>query len=97
MQGALAIKDPGHPGYEGMNCGYEVRDECASSPCINGGTCTDGLQSYSCTCLIPDGLEKLILDGNCDSKTGPIVAETLFAEPAFGSTAFQPVRHPLDQ
>jgi hypothetical protein len=25
-------------------------DECASSPCLNGGTCTDGVQSFTCSC-----------------------------------------------
>ena len=25
-------------------------DECASTPCHNGGSCTDGVDSYVCTC-----------------------------------------------
>lgn len=25
-------------------------DECASNPCKNGGTCKDGIDSYSCEC-----------------------------------------------
>ena len=75
-----ATRDGFHPGWEGMYCGYEVRDECLSNPCVNGGTCTDGLQTYTCSCQIPVGLESLILDGSCDSRTGPIIAETLFSE-----------------
>nr|1F7E_A Chain A, PROTEIN (Blood Coagulation Factor VII) [Homo sapiens]1F7M_A Chain A, PROTEIN (Blood Coagulation Factor VII) [Homo sapiens]1FF7_A Chain A, PROTEIN (Blood Coagulation Factor VII) [Homo sapiens]1FFM_A Chain A, PROTEIN (Blood Coagulation Factor VII) [Homo sapiens] len=26
-------------------------DQCASSPCQNGGSCKDQLQSYICFCL----------------------------------------------
>ena len=25
-------------------------DDCASSPCQNGGTCVDGINSYTCDC-----------------------------------------------
>ena len=25
-------------------------DDCATNPCQNGGTCTDGVDSYNCTC-----------------------------------------------
>ena len=25
-------------------------DECDSQPCINGATCTDGVNSYHCEC-----------------------------------------------
>ena len=27
-------------------------DECSPNPCKNGGTCTDGLNSYSCSCQV---------------------------------------------
>ena len=26
-------------------------DECASSPCQNGGTCIDDLNAYTCNCI----------------------------------------------
>ena len=26
-------------------------DECASSPCQHGGTCTDLVNGYTCTCM----------------------------------------------
>ena len=25
-------------------------DECASQPCVNGATCQDGINSYTCQC-----------------------------------------------
>ena len=27
-------------------------DECSPSPCQNGGTCTDGINSYTCACVL---------------------------------------------
>ncbi|KAM6953504.1 cubilin [Aplochiton taeniatus] len=38
-----------NPGWEGPTCNQNV-NECASNPCLNGGTCHDGLNSFSCTC-----------------------------------------------
>lgn len=26
-------------------------DECDPDPCLNGGTCTDGINQYTCTCV----------------------------------------------
>ena len=40
------------PGYQGVNCEYEV-DECQNQPCQNGGTCVDADQGYVCEC--PEG------------------------------------------
>ena len=37
-------------------------DDCASNPCQNGGACTDGVASYSCSCA--DGY------GGADCETG---------------------------
>ena len=28
-------------------------DECSSNPCMNGGTCTDGNNNYTCACPSP--------------------------------------------
>lgn len=33
----------------GDRCAMEV-NECLSSPCKNGATCTDYVNSYTCTC-----------------------------------------------
>ena len=83
----------GHTGFEGMYCGYVVTEECQSSPCLNGGTCSDGLQMYTCQCNVPTGLESLILDGNCDSRTGPIFESSFFSEPRTGPST-PPPSHP---
>lgn len=39
-------------GYTGSNCDAEI-DECSSNPCYNGGTCTDLIGDFNCSC--PDG------------------------------------------
>ena len=36
-------------GFSGTNCDADV-DECGSSPCQNGGVCTDGSDAYTCAC-----------------------------------------------
>ena len=27
-------------------------DECSDGPCLNGGTCNDMIDAYSCTCVL---------------------------------------------
>ena len=27
-------------------------DDCASGPCLNGGTCTDDINRYTCKCAV---------------------------------------------
>lgn len=36
-------------GYTGIQCQTNW-DECWSSPCANGATCIDGIDSYNCSC-----------------------------------------------
>ena len=36
----------------GSNTGV---DECISNPCQNGGTCTDALNGYTCSCPLSFG------------------------------------------
>ena len=36
-------------------------DKCASSPCQNGGTCVDGINSYTCNC------KKGYIGSNCET------------------------------
>jgi hypothetical protein len=54
---------------------YTKTDECASDPCQNGGVCTPGTKSYTCTCAAgykgsnceQDINECAVNNGNCDS------------------------------
>ncbi|XP_069371182.1 protein jagged-2b isoform X1 [Paralichthys olivaceus] len=49
------------PGFSGMYCHENIND-CIDSPCGNGGTCIDGVNSFQCFC--PDGWEGRLCDHN---------------------------------
>ncbi len=36
--------------YSNEYCYLDI-DECASEPCVNGGTCDDLVNKFTCTCL----------------------------------------------
>uniref|UniRef100_A0ABM0M578 Fibropellin-1-like n=1 Tax=Saccoglossus kowalevskii TaxID=10224 RepID=A0ABM0M578_SACKO len=38
--------------YAGVACDFIDINECASNPCLNNGTCVDGVDSYVCNCVV---------------------------------------------
>ena len=36
-------------GYNGTNCDNNI-DDCDPNPCLNGGQCIDGVNSFTCNC-----------------------------------------------
>ena len=44
------IKDIGNNWFNALFTLFVDTDDCSSNPCMNGGTCTDGTNSYSCAC-----------------------------------------------
>jgi len=51
-------------GFSGTACETSI-DHCAGNPCLNGGTCTDGVDSYTCSCI--DGYTGT----DCETPPGP--------------------------
>ena len=49
------------PGFVGEICESDV-NECLSTPCLHGGTCAEGVNSYTCTCT--DGYKDVPI-GTC--------------------------------
>jgi hypothetical protein len=52
---------------DGVEC---TVDECASNPCLNGGTCIDGVNSFSCLCPYPFSASAL-----CDTDSCPYTGQ----------------------
>ena len=42
-------------------------DECISAPCQNSGTCADGVNSYTCTCVAG------YTGTNCETSKAPLL------------------------
>ena len=42
--------NPSPLSYQGNDCEVDL-NLCRSGPCMNGGTCTNSLNTYSCACL----------------------------------------------
>lgn len=38
-------------GYGGVTCEYNV-DDCLYQPCLNNGTCSDGVNNFTCACPV---------------------------------------------
>ncbi len=45
-------------GYAGVHCQTDI-NECASNPCMHGGTCVDGINGFACIC---NGWEGAVCD-----------------------------------
>ena len=48
----------------GIFCETDI-NECALSPCKNGGSCTDGLNEYTCDCVATQ--EHIFTETDCES------------------------------
>ena len=48
------------------SCNLLDIDECESRPCMNNGTCTDGLNDYTCECMAGYTGPNCELIGNMD-------------------------------
>lgn len=38
-----------HYAIVGKKCEFDI-DECIPKPCLNNGTCVDGINGYTCSC-----------------------------------------------
>ena len=51
-------------GFTGSNCGTLINNCVSSNICLNGGTCVNQVNSYTCTCAIG------FTGAKCDSNVG---------------------------
>ena len=57
-----------------MHCMYNVccflpeLNECDPDPCLNGGTCVDGVRNYTCSCASEDGALVFYTGRNCSES-----------------------------
>lgn len=71
-------------GYTGTHCETDI-NECASSPCQNGGSCVDGVNSYTCIC--PEGYYGAL----CQRMAATVLIETTTVEIDASTTKSQDV------
>ena len=67
-----------------MFCLFVDIDECSSEPCTNGGTCTDGVNAYSCACVAGYSGEDCDIGNRCITKTLYWNGHNLFAHQLLG-------------
>lgn len=71
------------PGYEGQFCEEDV-DECASTPCQNGGECLDKINEFECRCKV--GFEGDTCEMDVDEcQTGEAVCGDGICNNTYGS------------
>ena len=58
------------PGYEGDDCTID-EDECASSPCLHDGNCTDSIDGFACACSADWAGDRCQTNAACAAQSDP--------------------------
>lgn len=74
--------------YGLLLCVYSVGNECASAPCLNGGTCVDGNHMYTCTC---PRRSPPITGINCQDSALPLLIFHSIASVGLSGVVVEPV------